>query len=90
MTSDLEQLPHQLVLNDRRQLSVTGVCEVDSFDDGAVIAHTTLGDLTVKGESLHICRLNTESGDLCVEGHIRVLEYTEPQPRGSRLKRWFK
>ncbi len=90
MTPDLSQLPHQLVLDDRRQLSVSGVSEVDSFDDQAIVAHTTRGDLTVRGDDLHILHLNTESGELSLEGHIRSLEYTEPQPRGNRLKRWFK
>ena len=85
-----ESMPHQLILDDRRRLSLSGVSDVDSFDDTAVIAHTTLGDLTIKGSELHICRLNTETGDLSLEGHIDLLEYTEPKPRGNLLRRWFR
>ncbi|MBR5539752.1 MAG: sporulation protein YabP [Clostridia bacterium] len=83
-------LPHQLVLDDRRRLSVSGVSDVDSFDDTTVIAHTALGDLTIKGQSLHISRLNTETGDLTMEGQIDLLEYTDPKPRGNTLRRWFR
>ncbi len=83
-------MPHQLILDDRRRLSLSGVSDVDSFDDTTVVAHTSLGDLTVKGQGLHICRLNTETGDLSLEGQIDLLEYTEPKPRGSLLRRWFK
>lgn len=90
MPTDSANMPHQLILDDRKRLSVSGVSDVDSFDDNTVIAHTTLGDLTVKGEGLHICRLNTETGDLSLEGHIRCMEYSEAQPRGGRLRRWFK
>ncbi len=91
MTSDLQTLPHQLVLDDRRRLAVSGVSQVDSFDDHAVIAHTSLGELTIKGSALHICRLNTETGDLTMEGHVDSLEYNDPQPaKGHFLKRWFR
>ena len=83
-------MPHQLILDDRRRLSLSGVSDVDSFDDTTVIAHTTLGDLTLKGQGLHICRLNTETGDLSLEGQIDLLEYTEAKPRGNVLRRWFK
>ena len=89
MTSE-SYTPHQLVLDDRTRLSLSGVSDVDSFDESIVIAHTPLGDLTVKGSGLHISRLNTESGDLAVEGTIDVLEYTKTAPQGNILRRWFR
>ena len=89
MTTEFS-LPHQLVLDDRRRLSVSGVSDVDSFDDTTVVAHTAQGDLTVKGQNLHISRLNTETGDLTMEGQIDLLEYTDPKPHGSVLRRWFR
>lgn len=91
MTTDSHPLPHQLLLDDRRHLSVSGVSEVDSFDDTLVVAHTALGELTVKGHELHISRLNTETGDLSLEGQVDVLEYNESKPRkGGRLRSWFR
>lgn len=90
MTNDPSPMPHQVILDDRRRLSVSGVSDVDSFDDNTVIAHTALGDLTVKGQHLHICRLNTDNGDLLLEGQIELLEYSEPRLKGQRFRRWFK
>ena len=89
MTTE-SSIPHQLILDERQRLSLSGVSDVDSFDDAVVVAHTSLGDLTVKGQHLHICRLNTESGELSLEGQIDLLEYTEPKVRGNRLRRWFR
>lgn len=43
-------MPHHLVLEDRRALTVSGVSDVDSFDELTVIIYTDLGELTVKGE----------------------------------------
>ena len=57
------QMPHQLILEDRRALTLSGVSDVDSFDEMTVIVYTDLGELTIKGENLHINRLNLESGD---------------------------
>ena len=53
------QLPHHLVLEDRRALTVSGVSDVDSFDELTVVIYTEMGELTVKGQGLHICLLYT-------------------------------
>lgn len=89
--SDSQPFPHQLILDERRQLHVTGVTDVDSYDDTTVALKTQAGELTVKGSSLHISRLNVEAGDLAVEGMITSLEYREPEPSGrSRFMRLFR
>ena len=82
MTEDKKilQMPHQLILEDRRAL---GVSDVDSFDELTVVVYTDLGELTVKGENLHINRLNLESGELMLEGHIQSLVYTEVHSRSG-------
>jgi sporulation protein YabP len=77
------QMPHHLILEDRRALTVSGVSDVDSFDDMSVVIYTELGELTVKGEGLHINKLNIETGDLTLEGQITSLTYSEIQTRAS-------
>ena len=47
-------LPHKLTLNERKQLTVTGVTEVISFDETAVIARTEYGTLVVQGQDLQL------------------------------------
>ena len=56
------QLPHHLVLEDRRALTVSGVSDVDSFDDQTVAVYTDMGELVVRGQDLHINKLNVETG----------------------------
>ena len=93
MTEDKKilQMPHQLILEDRRALTVSGVSDVDSFDELTVVVYTDLGELTVKGENLHINRLNLASGELMLEGHIQSLVYTEVHSRsGGFFGRLFK
>ncbi len=76
-------LPHLVTLSERQTLSVSGVRDVDSFDEATVVIYTDLGELTVKGSELHIHRLNTESGDLTVEGSVESLTYTDIHSRAG-------
>lgn len=82
-------LPHQLILTDRSTLTLTGVSDVDTFDDTAVIVHTAFGVLSIKGRDLQIRQFNVESGDLNVDGQIDLLEYTATE-KGGRFARWFR
>ena len=76
------QLPHKLTLNERKALTVTGVTEVVSFDDTAVILKTHLGTLNVLGDNLVLKTLSVEGGQVSVSGHICSMVYEEPRPEG--------
>lgn len=83
-------IPHQLIMQERQQLELTGVSDVDSFDETTVLAYTSLGELTVRGSNLHIRRLDLESGALSVEGNIRALEYADNHKNGGFFGRLFR
>ena len=89
MGEDRIALPHKLTLNERRQLSMTGVSEVVSFDDTTVILHTELGTLTVQGKDLQLKTLSAEGGQVAVEGTVSALIYEEPRSRGNWVGRLF-
>ena len=76
-------MPHNLVLEDRRMLTVSGVSDVDSFDEETVVVFTDLGELTVRGSNLHINRLSVDVGELTVEGNIAALIYSDEAPRSG-------
>lgn len=73
-------MPHNVVMEDRNTLSVSGVSDVDSFDDQTVIIFTDMGELTVRGSELHISKLSLEVGELLMEGNISSLQYSDTQP----------
>lgn len=74
-------LPHNCILEDRKTLSVSGVNDVDSFDEQTIVAITDLGELTIRGEKLHITRLSLEIGELQIEGNIAALSYADIAPK---------
>ena len=86
---DKMSLPHSLVLDERERLSISGVSDVTSFDESAVIAETSLGVLVVRGEGLHIERLSLDTGELVLEGEVASLEYEQPRAGGGLLRRLF-
>lgn len=84
-------MPHNLVLEDRRLLTLSGVSDVDSFDEETVVVFTDLGELTIRGADLHINRLSVEVGELTVEGKISALIYSqEAAPKGGFFSKVFR
>lgn len=83
-------LPHALRLENREALHVTGVSEVESFDEDSVVLHTARGVLVVRGEALHLQTLSIDGGQVVVDGTICALSYEEPQKPGGFLARLFR
>ena len=84
-----EQMPHRLTLNERRQLSLTGVTEVVSFDETTVVLKTALGTLTVQGSDLQLKTLSLDGGQVAVDGSVSALVYEEPREHRNLLGRLF-
>ena len=70
-------LPHSLIIDGRKNISVSGVTEADNFNDEEIILYTSYGQLTIKGEDLQISVLNTESGDVTASGKVSSVSYSE-------------
>ena len=79
-----EHLPHKLQLNERKSVTMTGVTEVVSFDETAVVLQTSLGLLIVQGQQLSLKNLSLDGGQVAVEGSISALAYEEPRQSGWR------
>ncbi len=82
MAEERVQLPHKLSLHQRENLTMTGVTEVVSFDDSAVILKTDMGTLIIQGRQLQLKTLSLDGGQVAVDGHISALLYEEPRTGG--------
>lgn len=82
--------PHKLTLTQRNNLTMTGVTEVVSFDEGAVVLRTELGTLVIQGRDLQLKTLSAEGGQVAVEGNVASLIYEETrEQKGGWLHRLF-
>ncbi|MBQ4324670.1 MAG: sporulation protein YabP [Clostridia bacterium] len=87
MPEGMEAMQHLVTIQDCATLSLTGVKEVDSFDEGVVILRTPCGLLTVEGEGLHIGRLDLEKGECCVDGKITALLWSSVKEKLGLFRR---
>ena len=80
-------MDHKLTLLAREKLCLTGVTEVVSFTDTAVVLNTNLGTLIVQGQNLKLELLSLEGGQTEVTGRVSALVYEEMRTGGwlSRL-----
>ena len=80
---------HQLTLEGRERLTVSGVEDVERFDENAIVMTTAAGTLVISGEGLHIGKLSLDGGELHVDGRIDSLSYEESVRGGGLLSRLF-
>ena len=80
---------HGVSLVDRKRLSLTGVEDVDCFNEQLVVLRTSQGTLTVAGAGLNVSHLNLQEGRVEVEGEVDALEYTGGKKKGG-LSRLFR
>ena len=83
-------VPHNIILEGRKVLRMSGVQDVDSFDEQTVIAFTDMGELTVRGEDIHISKLNIDTGELSLEGNFYALSYADSTKQGGFFSKLFK
>ena len=85
------EAPSAIALNARRKLTVTGVEDVESFDENTIVLYTTGGLLVVRGQGLHIEKLSIDGGELSVEGTVDSMSYEEESGKqGGFWARLFK
>ena len=76
---------HRLELLGREHLTVSGVEDVERFDENCIVMATCVGTLVVTGEDLHIGKLSLDGGELHVDCHIDAVNYEEQAVRHSGL-----
>ena len=69
--------PHNVVIYNRRQITVSGVIRVENFNETTIVVITETGQMTIEGANLHISKLSLETGDMNIDGDITGLFYSD-------------
>lgn len=85
-----EKQSHVVTIENRNDMTLTGVSEVVNFSDTAVELITSMGGLNIKGKSLNISRLNTDTGELSVSGEICSVTYAGIKKKAPLFEGLFK
>lgn len=78
---------NEIILKDRKYMSVTGVKDVNAFTEESVVLTLDTSSLVVRGETLHISKLDLESGQVDIDGKINSFQYIKENQDKSFLKR---
>jgi len=81
---------HNIFIENRTKTEITGVVDVESFDEETVTLSTQMGVLTIRGEDLHVTRFTVETGELCIEGTIIAFVYIGEKVKSGFFSRLFK
>ena len=81
-----------IILENRKSLSISGITDVDSFDEREISLYTQLGELIIQGRELHIDSMSVETGDMMITGDIWAMIYGDKDKKGplSVLGRLFR
>lgn len=82
--------PHHVIIEGRSRVTISGVEEVDSFDENGVSLQTNRGSLIISGNGLHVDKLSIDKGELNVEGRIDSLQYADEAQTGGFWSRLFR
>ena len=91
-TAKRSDMPHNIVMENRQKLSISGVYDVESFDEAAIELYTSAGMLCIRGSELHINKLSIENGEVAVDGEVASMEYADGEYKrsGGFLSRLFR
>ncbi len=92
MNEQTEELKHDVVIKSRKQLEMSGILDVTSFDEHEIVVQTSTSGASIDGEGLKIERFNAQSGELLVNGKINGIYYynKDPQKKKKGLAGIFK
>src|SRR3954449_4888480 len=79
---------HDVIMRGRKLLDITGVKQVESFDNEEFLLETSMGFLAIKGQNLQMKNLDVEKGIVSIKGKIFDLVYLDEQ-HGEKAKGFF-
>ena len=76
-TDTIASLNHNITINERKNIVVTGVKKIDSFNSDEFLMETSMGYIIIKGLDLEIIKLDTYQGTVTIKGKLIGLNYIE-------------
>lgn len=71
------ELNHAVQISERKNITITGVKKLESFDKREFFLESVMGFVLIKGEGLELIKLDTWEGILSIKGKVNGLNYIE-------------
>ncbi|MBR4295421.1 MAG: sporulation protein YabP [Clostridia bacterium] len=76
--------PHDIIIKSRANMELCGVLDVISFDEQSICLETSMGEMVIEGEELHVSSLDTDRGTIMLGGKINGLYYSTDSAEGKK------
>lgn len=83
-------VPHNIIMENRKNLRISGVKDIDSFTESRIVLSTVMGELIIKGDDLHVITLEAESGDFLMTGCVNSISYNRHSVLDGPVKKLFR
>lgn len=87
-SSKVNTQEHDVIMRGRRLLDITGVKQVESFDNEEFLLETVMGFLAIRGQNLQMKNLDVDKGIVSIKGKVFDLVYIDDQ-NGDKAKGFF-
>ena len=91
---EINSFNHSINIIERKNILISGVKKVESFDKEEFLLETVMGYLALKGEELELVKLDTREGTVTIKGFIKSFDYlddnTKKEKESSIISRLFK
>ena len=74
---------HELKIIDRREIALTGIKKITSFDAEEFLLESNMGPILIKGSGLEIMRLDTHDGNVKIKGKINGFNYLDNKEKAK-------
>ena len=74
---------HELKLIDRREIALTGIKKITSFDSEEFLLESNMGIILIKGSNLEIMKLDTHDGNVKIKGKINGFNYLDNKEKNK-------
>ena len=74
---------HELKIIDRREIALTGIKKITSFDSEEFLLESNMGPILIKGSGLEIMRLDTHDGNVKIKGKINGFNYLDNKEKAK-------
>lgn len=83
---------HTINVLNRDEIEITGVVDVNSYNEEELDVRTLSGNLIVTGQGFNVKKLDVESGVMCVRGRLDSIYYSDDTTEENKtfLKRFFR
>lgn len=80
---------HSVTMNERKNILITGVKKIDSFDNEEFLLETNMGYIVIRGEELEIIKLDTYQGNVSIKGKVNSLSYMDGSGKKEKEESLF-